>query len=277
MTTEIATQFTCPYCNRPADRPIIGICTSCEANTSSMLGQIVNYRRVAETMIQPGRTGSGFTPTERSIGLNVTSLSYSLNLGYSAKTDADELLDRDGLGMLHEWERLIRDERNLTPVALVPYAGNTDNETRAVVRFLLVHLPWVAEQPWAAEMVAEVSEVHRAGMVACRSVPVRQGRIACPGDDPETGDICGAIIHLPDDFHDYVKQPDQTQPSKTLYCRNCLTTWTLERLARVAIEIHGITRIASAFGKDTIARCLGQTERHVNRLIAGDKQKEISA
>ena len=266
MTSEIDTTYRCPACNRRTEHPIDGICTSCEANTADMLIQIVGFRNTAETMIEPGRSGSGRMSSERTIGVNVTALSYATNLGYCTKSGI-EALDRDGLGMLHEWERLIREERQLTPVALVPYAGSCGAEVKAVARFLLNHLPWAAEQTWATEMVTEVSEVHRAGQIACKAVPARRRYMTCPGDLPEGG-LCENRIPLPDDFADYIRQPGQAAPRQTIYCNRCLTTWTIERLVQVALSTYGVKVVASIFGRDMIASYTGVTRRHVNRLIA---------
>ena len=265
---------TCPLCQRDADGPITGICTGCEARISQQLSEIVNYAHAAQGMSAPQRTGEsthsaayGSRPP-----INLAAVDYADRLGYATSVTYSDgsvhAFDRNGLAMLHEWERIVREERQLTPPALVPYSGNQHTEIGNVCRFLVAHLSWAAEQPWADELGREVAEIHRAGMIALRAIPARRGRIACPGDDPETGDICAATIWLPDDLHDYVRQAGETQPKRTLYCSECGTTWTVDRLFQVAKAIHGVTGLARQYGRDVVAHVLQVSPRHVNRMIA---------
>lgn len=266
--------MTCPLCNRDGDTPITGICTACEARVSQQLAEIVRFAATAATMTEPGRTGdssrSGTYGSRPPI--NVNALDYAERLGYVETVRLSDGTYRatyhNGLATLHEWERMIREERRLTPPALIPYAGSQAKEIRNVAAFLLAHLSWATAQSWADELAKEVSDIHRAGMIVLRAVPARRARISCPGDDPETGDICGATIWLPDDLHDYVRQPGQPAPLRTLHCQQCTTAWTFDRLLRVAISVDA-NAVVRGFGKDFIERHLGVTRRRVNQILAG--------
>lgn len=286
--------LTCPACKRDSDIPLTGICTGCANRMAARLAEIVTFARSCEERIEPERTGEA--GGSRAFGsrtpANDARVDYAHHLGWidhhedegsdpdprwtaeqrrqhQARQDAKRLVwDRDGLAMLYSWERLVREERRLTPPALLDYAGSRHGEISVVCQFLITHAPWIAAQSWAEEMVTEVIEIHRAGAVALRALPPKRGRIACPGDDPETGNICNETIWLPDDLADYVRQPGDHAPKRTLYCHNCTSTWSFDRLLRVAIAVDP-RAVVRGFGKDFIERHLGISRRHVNRLIAG--------
>lgn len=268
--------LTCPLCDRAGGTPITGICDRCATRLSQQLAQIVHNAATCAACLAPERTGSSTGGNYASKPpINLATSDYAQRLGYTRtvtfRDGSLHLEDRNGLAMLHEWERLIRDQRHLTPPALLARAATELAEIRNVCRFLGKHQPWAAAQPWADELAREVSDIHQAGLVALRAIPARRGRIACPGDDPETGDICGATIWLPEDLYDYVTQPGQTHPKRTLYCSNCTTTWTVNRLFAVAKALHGVTKLATYFGRDAVAQVLQVSPRHVNRMISKEQ------
>lgn len=270
------TAFRCPSCSRNSDQAIAGICALCLSRIVQQLAEIVRMANEAHEHIAPERTGE---PGRSAYGsrppINLGCADYAQRLGYTEHTSSDSghiELFRNGLGMLHEWERLIREERHLTPPALVPYAGSDFAEIVNVCTFLTTHATWATAQSWADELALEVSAIHRAGLVVLRTAPTRRGRIACPGDDPETGELCGNPIWMPEEFSDYITQPGEHTPKKTLWCRNCTTTWTVERLMRVAVEVHGVTRLARGFGKEVTARMLGLSETQLRRRITAERK-----
>lgn len=271
------TNHTCPVCSASTERPVDGMCSACEGRTRQMLAEIVANAKACAVTLEPGRSGdAGSAAYGSKPPLNVTALDYAVTLGYSVVVEGSAgsiRIDRDGLGMLHEWERLIREERNLTPVALVPYAGSGAEEIRQVCEFLATHLQWACAQAWAPEMAEEVSEVHRAGMSALRTAPARSGRIRCPGDDPETGNVCGHVIGLPADFEDYLRKPGESAPRRTLWCGNCVTEWTVERLLLVAVEVYGLGNLVQAFGQDVFCRVLGIGDRQLRRRMAAEREE----
>ena len=264
------TDHSCPSCGRDTDEPVTGMCVGCANRVRQQLREIVDLAHQAAETLEPGRNGSTHAAAYGSRPpLNIVALDYAATLGWSTtvQTASGAIhVDRDGLGMLHEWERLIREERHLTPVAYVPYAGTRHKEIMAACGFLTTHLEWACAQAWASEMVSEVSEVHRAGQVALRAVPERQGRIACPGELAEGG-TCGAWLMLPasDKWDDYLRQPGETHPRRTLYCRICGTDWTIDRLLHVARAMYGVTLLAKAFGDDVLQRIWGWTDRKMRQ------------
>ncbi len=94
-------------------------------------------RREAEDFIAPGRSGSGTVSAERSIGVNVNALDYSM---------ANELL-----GILHSWESEIRASRQLTPPALLKKESSIDQEVQVACDFQIAHLDWTLGQDWASD------------------------------------------------------------------------------------------------------------------------------
>jgi len=111
-------------------------------------------RREAEDFVAPGRSGSGSVSAERSIGVNVNALDYSM---------ANELL-----GILHSWESEIRSARALTPPALLKKESSIDQEVQVACDFQIAHLDWTLGQDWAADFYVEIKEQHAKGMAATK-------------------------------------------------------------------------------------------------------------
>jgi len=133
------------------------------------LTNIPNLQVLAAEHIAPGRSGSGAASAERSIGVNVNALDYSM---------AIELL-----GILHSWESEIRAARRLTPPALLKKELTTELEVWVACQFHLSHLEWTLGQEWASDFYNEVKEQHAKGMAAAKQFVEQPRRIPCPTDD----------------------------------------------------------------------------------------------
>ncbi len=119
--------------------------------------------------LEPSRTGSGAVSAERSIGINVNALDFSMAT--------------DLLAILHGWEELIRRDRALTPPALVKREPTTDLEVLATCEFHIAHLSWTLTQPWALDFAGEVWGLHARGRAAAKKFKEQARRIPCPTDD----------------------------------------------------------------------------------------------
>jgi hypothetical protein len=93
--------------------------------------------------LTPARTGSGSASPERSIGINVAALDFSMAT--------------DLLRTLHSWESQIRKDRSLTPPAMVKKEQTTEGEVKATITFHLAHLGWSFRQTWALDFANEVN------------------------------------------------------------------------------------------------------------------------
>lgn len=201
-----------------------------------MLDDIGTLWFQAHDELLPGKSGGGGRSSERTLGLNVVALSF--------------IAGDDILGVLHEWEKLIRQERQLTPPALVPKAANVGAEIHDAIVFAQTHLGWSGTQDWIDDYFKEIKQLHSDGMAAARQFVVKSRRIACP---TEMGDgACGNLLKI---NHD--------DPLDIFECKRCLTQWTTLRLIAVAMSdsTKEIWLDAEAIGE-----WLGISQRHVRRL-----------
>jgi len=183
--------------------------------------------------IAPGRSGSGSASVERSIGVNVNALDYSM---------AIELL-----AILHSWEAEIRAARRLTPPALLVKERTTDLEVEATCKFHLAHLDWTMAQEWAADFYNEVKELHSKGMAAAKQFVEQPRRIPCPTDD------CGKYVII-----------DAENLMSDVSCFGCRQSWTVLRL--VALAMSNPTR-KFFLDVEAIALWLGLSQRQVHKII----------
>jgi hypothetical protein len=211
---------TCPVCDkRRIEQTKTMICYRCQKTLRDQLAEILVYFAISEGRLNPSKGPSGSSSGNTTIGLNVDALSWFHNLGYSYLGGS-----WSGLHQMHSWERLIREERELTPPALIPYEGSTPAAVAAVVKFLTTHLDWIFEQVWAQDMAEEIAVIHNAGRQASRDYADKQRRIDCPADD-EDGALCGSRLSV--NTHDL---------EAIITCRRCGSRWTTARLMLVALS-----------------------------------------
>ena len=193
--------------------------------------------------IAPGRSGSGSASVERSIGVNVNALDYSM---------AIELL-----AILHSWEAEIRAARRLTPPALLVKERTTDLEVEATCKFHLAHLDWTMAQEWAADFYNEVKELHSKGMAAAKQFVEQPRRIPCPTDD------CGKYVII-----------DAENLMSDVSCFGCRQSWTVLRL--VALAMSNPTR-KFFLDVEAIALWLGLSQRQVHKIINANKVERLGS
>jgi hypothetical protein len=183
--------------------------------------------------IAPGRSGSGAASAERSIGVNVNALDYSMAL---------ELL-----GILHSWEAEIRAARQLTPPALLRKEPTTDAEVQATCDFHLAHLDWTMAQEWAGDFYNEVKELHSKGMAAAKQFVEQPRRIPCPTDD------CHKFVVI-----------DAENLMSDVSCYGCKQSWTVLRLVALAMSNPDRKFFLDV---EAIALWLGITQRQVYKIV----------
>lgn len=227
--------MNCNICQRPTETTT---CRGCYKAIIGWLGNIPNLQMLAADHIAPGRSGSGAASAERSIGVNVNALDYSM---------ANELL-----GILHSWESEIRSARQLTPPALLKKEPTTDAEVQATCDFHLAHLDWTMGQEWAGDFFNEVKELHSKGMAAAKQFVEQPRRIPCPTDD------CGKYVVID------AERLRTDGMTNEVSCYGCKQTWPLVRLVMLAMANPNRKFFLDV---EAIALWLGITERQVYKIV----------
>jgi hypothetical protein len=226
--------LNCNICQRPTDATT---CRACHKSVKGWLTVIPDLQQEAGYYITPGRSGNGAVTAERSIGVNVNALDYSM---------ATELL-----GILHSWESQIRSARQLTPPALLVKEPTIEAEVDATCTFHLAHLEWTLQQEWAKDFHDEVKEQHSKGMAAAKRFVEQPRRIPCPTDD------CHKFVVI-----------DAENLMSDVTCFGCRQSWTVLRL--VALAMSNPTR-KFFLDVEAIALWLGLSQRQVYKIIKANK------
>lgn len=199
----------------------------------SNLTELPELQQGAASFVSPSRSGSGSPSTERSIGLNVNALDYSMG--------------KELLGLLHKYEALIRRGRSLTPPALLDREATVELEVAATVSFHLAHLEWTVQQDWVEEFAGLVKELHSKGMACNKKFIEQPRRIPCPTDECRS--------HIVIDIENLLAG---------VTCHKCRTSWTLYRLLALAMANPNRT-----FWLDIDAICLWMniTKVDLNKIV----------
>jgi hypothetical protein len=208
-------------------------CRSCFGRLRATLNELPQLQFEAGFYLEPSRTGSGAVSSERSIGINVNALDFSMAT--------------DLLAILHGWEEIIRRDRNLTPPALVIKEPSIDLEVLATCNFHIAHLSWTLSQPWAIDFAGEVWGLHARGRAAAKKFKEQARRIPCPTDD------CNKFVVI-----------DVEQLSQDVSCFGCKQSWSVLRL--VALAMSNPSR-RFFLDVEAIATWLQMTQREVYRLV----------
>jgi hypothetical protein len=229
----------CVLCNKSATQG--GICHKCERRILMQLDDLMEFWKAAHEELLPGRSGNGGSSSERTIGVNVAALSF--------------VAGDDILGMLHEWEKLIREDRKLTPPALIVKKSTLAEEIKDAVDFAKLHLPWSGTQPWIDDFAKELKELHKTGMSAAKAWVSKAKMIPCPAE-------------LADGQCNQVLKINADDPLAIFGCRKCDTQWTTLRL--VAVALSDRTREIWV-DSEAIANWVGMSQRNVQRIVKDQK------
>jgi hypothetical protein len=227
--------MNCQICNRGTE--VEGACRICLMKVRSSLIELPALHLEAQMFITPSRSGSGKVSAERSIGVNVAALDFSM---------ATELLRT-----LHSWEVIIRADRNLTPPALVAKESTLEAEVEATVKFHCTHLEWSLAQEWAVEFASEVYGLHSKGRSAAKRFTEQARRIPCPTDD------CKKFVVI-----------DVENLMDDVSCFGCKESWSVLRLIALAMSNPDKKFYLDV---EAIAAWIGTTERTVYNLIKTHK------
>jgi hypothetical protein len=208
-------------------------CASCIKKMRNALEELPTLHQQAGFYLEPSRTGSGAVSAERSIGVNVNALDF--------------VMANDLLTILHSWERVIREDRRLTPPALVPKEPTIEAEVQVTCNFHLSHLEWSMSQPWALEFVEEVLQLHARGRAAAKQFKEQVRRIPCPTDD------CKKFVVI-----------DVDDLTADVSCFGCKQSWTVLRLVALAMSNPNRKFFLDV---EAIALWLQMTQREVYRII----------
>lgn len=233
--TEIEKQPSCPVCFRA--RQETGLCLICEKRITTMLEDLYDFWDAAHYQLQPTR-GAGGRSSEMSIGINVSALSF--------------IGGQDILNLLHSWEAWIRQERKLTPPALISKPESLAKEIEDAIGFAKTHLAWSANQDWFSDFLSELKQLHGQGRAAAKIFVEKKKRIPCPGETQE-GLPCGFMLTI----------RQENEMLNLFTCHKCKTEWTSLRLVAVALSDP---RQEVWLDLEAIANWLGISERHCRRL-----------
>jgi len=185
------------------------LCNRCHAKIHSQLDDLIEFWVGAHDELLPGKSGNGGRSSERTIGLNVAALSF--------------IAGHDILAFLHGWESIIREDRGLTPPALVAKPNSLEAEIRDAIGFAQSHLAWSGSQEWISDFTKELRQIHGQGMAAARQFVEKTRKIPCPA---ETGEgACSQLLTINAD-----------DPLEIFECRRCKSQWTTLRLIAVAMS-----------------------------------------
>lgn len=200
--------MTCPIskCTSTSEH----LCNGHTRQLATLLRDIHTFHREAHFQLIPQQTGEEKTKSrELTLGVNVNALSF---------INANDIYI-----VLGGWERVIRSERQLAPIGLLPPVRGVDDEVARLTLFHQNQLPWTASQGWIEAYYSEVKDLHNMGMGAAKAFTVKKTRIHCPTDTSDGK--CSAYLTLnPDD------------PLEVFECRKCGHEWNTLRLIAVAQE-----------------------------------------
>ena len=208
-------------------------CRSCFGRMRAILRELPQLQYEAGFYLEPSRTGSGAVTAERSIGINVNALDFSMAT--------------DLLAILHGWEQIIRRERQLTPPALVAKEHGIDLEVQATCEFHIAHLSWTLQQEWALDFAGELWGLHARGRAAAKKFKEQARRIPCPTDD------CNRFVVI-----------DVEQLTQDVSCFGCKQQWSVLRLVALAMSNPNRRFFLDI---EAISTWLQMTQREVYRLV----------
>jgi len=216
---------SCVICNKPTEQMA---CSRCERRMHGQLGDILQFVALAETNLVPGKSGGGGGRSpERSLGIRVEAL--------------DLVAGFDVLPQLESWERMFREDYNLAKYGEVsseragvvvftmprhdgrsiPPQIAINGYMSGTIVFLQQFMPKICEHPAVDEFASELRQLHRQAQSASGQSPRTSWNVTCPTDTDE-GE-CGNRLRVNgEDFDGHVT------------CRQCKTTWPLQRLMLVA-------------------------------------------
>lgn len=210
-----------------------GQCRRCYSRLRAHLQELPDLQFEAGFYLEPSRTGSGAVSAERSIGINVNALDFSMAT--------------DLLAILHGWEQIVRRDRQLTPPALMPREPTTDLEVLATCEFHIAHLSWTLLQPWAIDFAGEIYGLHARGRAAAKKFKEQSRRIPCPTDD------CKRFVVI-----------DVENLTADVSCFGCRQSWSVLRL--VALAMSNPSR-KFFLDVEAIALWLQMTQREIYRIV----------
>lgn len=233
----------CLNCRKNMKDQTRQICAKCETRLNHNLIDLIQLHKEAHYCLQPQKGSNGTNSGEPTLGINLHALDFVAGNGI--------------LKTLHEWEKRIRKERQLTAPYLVPFSGSIEAEIKNSIEFHQTHLSWTIMQEWIIPYFFDIAQIHSVGTIAARRRLDPVKRIPCPADQ-ETGEPCGSLIP--------VKGDDLLE---SVTCQKCRTQWTPARLIAVAMTDP---RLEIWLDPEAIASWIGLSERHVRRLA---KHEEV--
>ncbi len=229
MTAEWQPQcVVCAGRGRTRHIPAGHVCVACDSRLRDQLERIPQLAALAAAAVVPGATAGGGA---RSVPgskppIDVDALDATLGLPLVLAVPGDPSTAEPILTLLWSWERAVREDRGLTPPALL----DEPVTLVSVCAFLLAHADWMVGEP-EFDVVGLAEHVAASVRVLSRHDPDRAPRtfrVPCPAP-AEAGD-CGASLRV-----------DPTDLGAPVVCPRCQEQWTADRLMLVAWSAPGAT------------------------------------
>lgn len=189
-------------------------CQRCASRINTQLTDILEFYALAEKALLPGQSGEGRS-TERPLGVRVNALDFVC--GFTV------------VDILESWEKAWRDHYGLAPygpASSIRNAGRPDQpkiNLTHIVAFLKMWLPNACtDYPAMDDFAQEVRDCHQAARTAAGITQRQAWTVTCPASTDD-GD-CGRPLKITGEDFD-----------ASITCRSCNTTWTVQRLMRVAV------------------------------------------
>ncbi len=228
------------------------VCAACGSRLRDHLARIPQLAALAgAAVVRSGGNGSGArtVPASRP-PIDLDALDATLGLPLVLTVPGDPSSAEPILTVLWSWERAIREDRHLTPPALL-----TEPVTLvSVCGFLLTHADWMEAEP-DFDVATLVDHVHACVRVLSRhdpDRPARRIRVTCPA--PADNGECGAALRV-----------DPLDLGAPVLCPRCREQWTADRLMLVAYSAPGATALVDP---EAAAYATGVPERTLRRWAA---------
>lgn len=219
------------------------VCLRCFTRLRARIDELPALHHESKACIEPVKSGNNGhnTSGEPTIGINLTALDFSTG--------------KPILEIMHEWEKLIREERQLTKPAFLKRHKTITHEIAATVQFHLHHLDWCMTQEWATDYAREIAELYAKGCIAARRDKNTNRRIACPATINDK--TCNALIAV-----------NANNLNETITCARCKTNWTTARMISVALNTP---EQETWLDVEAIAQWCNLSEKQVRRIISKHK------
>ena len=240
----MSNQIRCHGCgfNRPESEVV---CLRCLTTCRIQLAELPKLHLLASAFILPGRNGSGGSGQksyESKVPGSINAMDYRIF---------------EILGILHEWQDLVRTELELHD--RLPLRGTLEARVQNAVEFLQVHFEYIAHQAdFAFDFFTEIKHLYGLGMQITQQTMPKFRQVECPADITE-GVPCNRKLVI-----------DETDFDAEIKCNRCKTIWSTKRLIVVLIDVGEYY-----LDSEAIAKYKGISTSQVNKILKAHEVPKV--